>query len=570
MNLSIYFPPPGFFLADASVDLRLDGTRVYGGSFARGFVASAEVSPGTHTVEARLGFRKRTFTVDVPDGSDDASYVMQLSYSRMWGNFEETFELREGQVPVRVDADPANDDVELPSYPVRATWLVLAVLGVFMALEYLLPVSPREGMSPSTATLDALGGLGPGALRDGELHRLVACTFLHVDPVHLALNGLALAMAGILIERKIGAFWFAVVYGASALGGSFMSLALNDGNTISVGASGAILGLFSAGMVLVEAYPASSRANLRLQLGRVLVPSLLPMLDVHGARVDFGAHLGGAAVGLVVGFSLLGPLKKSAAGTFHSAPVAKALAALSIVAAFVAFVLVGARTYPAGRAKAAVLTTLIPTSELPVKGAPTDDQYEKWAARFPGDPRVSLWLAERALARGDGEGLDRALVGGRAAIKTTESGFTKEGRDAFARAFDAVEADRPLLLLVPNAELPRGSAEEVERGWSEKLTDLSVRFPSDPRVRFELATRAYGKGDFKTALVEIAAARTAEPLTRKFFKTPLELGFLAAIEALALRDLGRSTESRTVALRVCAGEFGDGAKRTLASESMCP
>ena len=224
MNLSIYFPPPGFFLADAAVDLRLDGTRVYGGSFARGFVASAEVSPGTHTVEARLGFRKRTFTVDLPDGSDDASYVMQLSYSRMWGNFEETFELREGQVPVRVDADLANDDVELPSYPVRATWLVLAVLGVFMALEYLLPVSPREGMSPSTTTLDALGGLGPTALRDGEIHRLVACTFLHVDPVHLALNGLALAMAGMLIERKIGAFWFLLVYGASAVGLSLIHI----------------------------------------------------------------------------------------------------------------------------------------------------------------------------------------------------------------------------------------------------------------------------------------------------------------------------------------------------------
>ena len=55
MNLIVRFPPPGFFLADVRTELRLDGVRIHGGSFTSGFVAAAEVAPGTHTLEALLG-----------------------------------------------------------------------------------------------------------------------------------------------------------------------------------------------------------------------------------------------------------------------------------------------------------------------------------------------------------------------------------------------------------------------------------------------------------------------------------------------------------------------------------
>lgn len=604
MRLYVVFPPPGFFVADVPIEVRLDGEPIYRGSFTSGFRVEVEATSGPHVLEASIGLgflrRKRSWSVALPEGSAD--HVAQISYSRMWGNFEEKLTLHEGEGVARFvrakdgkegekgengeksnEGEPGDGDHdELPSYPVRVTWAMLAALVVLMGLEYALPVSPREGLSPSVDTLDAFGGLGASALRDGELYRLVACTFLHADPVHLALNGLSLVMAGFIVERKLGAFWFSVVYGASAIGGSLMSLALNRGNMISVGASGAILGLFAAGMVLAGAYPASQRMPLRMQLGRVLVPSLLPMLDVHGATVDFGAHLGGAAVGFVVGATLLAPLRAHARSharvsrhdpserpSFHASLLAKALSALAVVLAVVAFGGVAIRAYPSARERTKLLATLVPSGELPAKGGPTDAQFVDWLARYPKDPHVLLWSAERALERRDAATFERSIREGRESIVRTRSLFAEEARDAFAKAFDEIESERARLLLVPNSELPSGTPLEIERGWATKLPDFKARFPNDPRVRMELAIQAYDAHDPKTALTEISAAREAEPAIRKFFKKPLDLRFLSGIEVISLSEVGRKQESEALARRVCAGEQGENAQSLLTSRDMC-
>lgn len=572
MRVHLVFLPPGFFAVDFPLTVAVDGVEHYSGSFVRGFSLELDLEPGRHEVTTRIGTgflsKERTLELSLDPLVTDP-LTATLTYSRMWGNFEKTLDLRSGEASFFAHPDPAGDaaarGLDLPTHKVRVTFAVAAVLAVFTGLEYALPIRPREGLSPSLDTLEAFGALGPTALRDGEWHRLVMATLLHLDPMHLALNLFCLVMVGVVLESKVGGRAFAAIYAISAIGGSFGSLLLNPGNVLSVGASGAILGLFGAGMVLVEAYPSFERGRLRLQLGRVLVPSLLPFLDRHGQGVDFGAHLGGAVVGAAVGALLLARLKKGKSPERASLAVAVTFAALCLVSSGVVL----ARTYPKEKAKAALLAELVPNEELPEKGVPSNDKYERWKTQYPNDPRVLLWQAERALDRRDGPAFEEACARADRAIADTREVFPQDTQKAFGEDLTRLRDDRNLLLLLPNDVLPKGSGHEVEVVWRAHLADWIARFPNDPRVRFEAAVEAFEDRDYTKALSESAACREKVPAITKFFQKPLDFGALTPIEILSLQKLGRTEEADGRKRRACSGADGDDARNAVVHQKFC-
>lgn len=572
MRVSLHFPRPGFFLGDFSVEALVDGELVHRGSFVGGFLVERDLAPGTHTVETRIGVglftRKRSYVLEVPPEGE--GIVATLEYSRTWGNFVERLAVREGTLDA-LPAPPVVDEVEVPSVPVRATWIVLAVLVVVFALELALGVSPADGASPSIQTLSAMGGLGASAIADRELHRLLTATLLHADPIHLVLNAVSLVLAGAIVERKLGAAWFFVVYTVSAIGGSLVSIAMNRGDIISIGASGAVLGIFAAGMVLANAYPAAHRAGLRLNLARVLVPSLVfPLFERHGQPVDMGAHIGGAIAGALMGLVLLRPLTASArAGTsFARSRLGIALAVASVVATLGATAVVVARTYPRTRALAAIEATIYSNEERPAEPA-TAAQWDALRKKYPNDPRVLLHDGDLALERRDGAELDRAIREGRAAVSRTAPAFTPEAVESFGKMFDALEADKGLLALAPEAELPKETGEAAARAWNEKLPALLAKYPKDPRIHEENAFRMYGKVEPVRVLEEIRLARSLAPAVARHFPNGLDQRELFALEAIVLADQGKKDESARLAARLCAGEEGDSAKRIVTSARMC-
>lgn len=574
MTLIVHFPRPGFFMADMPVTVTVDGQIVYRGSFVEGFTVPVEVGAGEHVVETAIGLgflvRRRRIVISA-DGTEEI-VTATLSYSRMWGNFEEKCALVAGAPEARVAFGvPEPDEFPAPREPVRATWVLLAVLAAFFVLEYAAAVGPREGASPSLDTLDALGGLGPTALREGEAFRLVTCTFLHVDPVHLFMNGIALVMAGVLVERTLGAARFMVLYLLGGVGGSLVSLALNRGDLISVGASGAVLGVFGAGLVLAELYPAAQRPQLRIQLARVLVPSLLPMLGGRGEHVDFGAHLGGAVTGALVGAAMLSEIRgASARGAEPRVAWPRVAAALGALGIVVAFALVATRSYPRVAALASILRTVVPNAELPVQGQPSEETYARWAKEYPDDPRVLAWQAAKALERSDPEAFDAAMTKGRAAVVRTAPAFSDETRAHFTKMFDDLEGDRGMLLLVPRDALPKGTAKEVDAGWAANIASFAVKYPKDPRVQLELTMRSYFDAhDPKAALQHAKATHDAVPAVRGFFPKGLDVDAVSAVEVFALRDLGRHEEARALELRVCTEDGHEIARRMLVTNGLC-
>ena len=279
------------------------------------------------------------------------------------------------------------------------TYLMVAALAGIFVVEQLFPVSPGGGLlTPSVKTLVALGALSrPLVLQQGEWFRLFTAALLHGGLLHLLFNGVALWMAGVVLEPLVGRAWLFALFFIGTLGGSLMSLAINPAEVISVGASGAIMGMLAAALVLALRFPPGpQRTAIHMGLLRVFIPSLIPLAVRSGERVDFAAHVGGALAGALLGVLLLTSWPRTAPRPrFAGAAVALALCAVAV------FAWSGRRAqalyprYTLGR-------FLMPKEQLPRTDAEVAARSLTLVSTYPRDPRARFYRAA-ALARAHDE-----------------------------------------------------------------------------------------------------------------------------------------------------------------------
>ena len=169
-----------------------------------------------------------------------------------------------------------------------------ALIAVNVAI-YLVMILLSGSFSPAPRIMLQFGALYGGALRAGEGWRLVAAGFLHFTPLHLLFNMWCLLAWGALVERRLGAAWFVLLYAASLLAGNLVSALTHPGNYLGAGASGAIAGLLGALLYLAL----RGKAELPLQ-SVVLTVGLNAALNFNSPGVDWRNHLGGLAAGIMV------------------------------------------------------------------------------------------------------------------------------------------------------------------------------------------------------------------------------------------------------------------------------
>jgi len=190
--------------------------------------------------------------------------------------------------------------VRLPEHPVRATWALIAVNVAVFALE------SWWGGSQWSPVLYAMGANTGRSALAAEPWRLLSSAFLHIGPLHLAVNMWALSVFGRGLERLLGSARLLVLYGLSALGGGLVS-ALHHDERLAAGASGAVWGLMVAELVLLL-YPRSLFEDLvfRVNKATVLQPLVLNIIISLQPGIDLLGHLGGGLAGaLVMGSRLL-------------------------------------------------------------------------------------------------------------------------------------------------------------------------------------------------------------------------------------------------------------------------
>lgn len=190
---------------------------------------------------------------------------------------------------------------------------------------------------PNPIVLQAWGtNFGP-LTTNGQWWRLVSSIFLHFGVFHLALNMWALYVGGRLAERLFGSQAFALIYFAAGIAGSLSSLLWNPAVN-SAGASGAIFGVYGAMLAFFLRKNSSIPPSIVRQQRSSGIAFIAYNL-INGfshAGIDNAAHIGGLAVGLVMGLVLARPLEREAraqinAASFYSRGSAIALAIIGIL-----------------------------------------------------------------------------------------------------------------------------------------------------------------------------------------------------------------------------------------------
>ena len=182
------------------------------------------------------------------------------------------------------------------------------------------------------------GGIcGPPILATGgdEWWRIISAGFLHGGFLHLGLNMFVLWILGRLLEPAIGTPRMVAIYFVSLIAGSLGALLLSNPAQFTVGASGAIYGLFAATLLIARDRGLDQVVT---QLGFWLVLNLVLTFSVPDISV--GGHLGGLAGGAVAGLVVLAA-ERRAGGRSMLGPEIAALAAMG-AATFAAAVLVAA------------------------------------------------------------------------------------------------------------------------------------------------------------------------------------------------------------------------------------
>ena len=172
-----------------------------------------------------------------------------------------------------------------PSADAMVTKALIAACAAVGLIQLIMPlVTSRFAFFPALA-LD-------------EPWRFVTTAFLHASPVHLAFNMWALWVCGSVLEPVLGRWRFTALYGLSAVGGStaiflLSSPASSSWFTLTVGASGAVFGLFAALFVIQRRFGRDTSAIVGL-LAINLVISVL------GSGISWQGHLGGLLTGAAV------------------------------------------------------------------------------------------------------------------------------------------------------------------------------------------------------------------------------------------------------------------------------
>lgn len=197
----------------------------------------------------------------------------------------------------------------------------IVLIGINLAV-YLFGMT-RSGFSVDAGLIGR--GVVPGVLRvgvgEGEWWRLITGGFLHGSAMHLMFNMFALWSLGETMERALGAVRFVAAYLSCLLAGSF-GVMLASPNSLTVGASGAVFGMFG----LLLAFQLSRSIPLaQTRLGMVLAINLGFTFLIPG--ISIGGHLGGLVGGAIIGVALFGMPKSG-----RNPPLAVGWATIAAVA----------------------------------------------------------------------------------------------------------------------------------------------------------------------------------------------------------------------------------------------
>jgi membrane associated rhomboid family serine protease len=195
----------------------------------------------------------------------------------------------------------------------------VTITNVLVAINVLAYVwlTSTGGLSSDRALYHHGALLGIACTQGGQWWRIVTGAFLHGGLMHIAFNMFALYQVGNIVEQLFGKVRYVALYTISMVGAG-LAVVYVAPNDLTVGASGAIFGLFGA-LVAV---------GLRLgKRGRGLIGQVLPIIVINLVltflvpNISAAGHVGGLITGLLAGLVLfMAPRPPAYAYAYVSGP----------------------------------------------------------------------------------------------------------------------------------------------------------------------------------------------------------------------------------------------------------
>jgi len=155
------------------------------------------------------------------------------------------------------------------------------------------------GLDPSQ--LYAHGGLYGPVLQDGEWWRIVTSAFLHGSDMHLLFNMIALYQVGSFVELIYGTPRMAIIYALAGLVGGVAVTEFTP-DVVTIGASGAIFGLFGALAIAGFRLGARGRSIMQQTTGIIVINLAISLWP--GSNIAIADHVGGLIAGTLCGLML--------------------------------------------------------------------------------------------------------------------------------------------------------------------------------------------------------------------------------------------------------------------------
>ncbi len=167
------------------------------------------------------------------------------------------------------------------------TPIVLTIIAINVMVFFL------EGFGHNTRVVSRYAMWPDGVHVLHQYYRAFTAMWVHASLMHIFFNMITLLIVGPALEVLLGKIRFVALYLLAGLGGSVGTYLLGPHNEIGIGASGAIMGVLGAYVVV----------GLRRRLPVAPVVGLLVLNLALGftGNTDWRAHLGGLVTGGVLG-----------------------------------------------------------------------------------------------------------------------------------------------------------------------------------------------------------------------------------------------------------------------------
>lgn len=175
-------------------------------------------------------------------------------------------------------------------YTLLTNLLIIINVLVFLISAYI----SKNIFDIDVYTLIDMGAKVNFLINEGQIWRLITCAFLHGGLIHMIFNMYALKILGPELEYVYGRIKYILIYIFSAIVASIFSYIWGP-DSVSVGASGAILGMFGAMLIFGIRH--------RKQIGKAYMMNIVQVIFINvviglsSNNIDNAAHFGGLIIG---------------------------------------------------------------------------------------------------------------------------------------------------------------------------------------------------------------------------------------------------------------------------------